>query len=262
MRVLITGAHGFIGKHLQRAVPVQWTVVTPKALGEVWGQDFDLCFHLAANVDIRKGMDFPAIDWDSLNTLTDVLKHSGFGRFIFVSSGAVYQGQAGLVGPHTPIHPTIPYAIAKLAGELLVEHWHGHGPVDQYLNVRLFGAYGPGEPAHKLSTKLMTSTEPVTIEGDGRNLIDPMYVEDVAELLVDLALGDQWNRTVNLATGKPLSIRQWVQKIGEVVELPPVEFGGPRPPEYHQFWSEGVEGTDPEVGLRILAESLGVPCRN
>ena len=262
MRVLITGAHGFIGKHLQRAVPVQWTVVTPKALGEVWGQDFDICFHLAANVKIRDGMKCPTIDWDSLSTLTDVLQHSRFNRFIFVSSGAVYQGHVGLVHPYLPVHPTIPYAIAKLAGELLVKHWGEWGWFGKYLNVRLFGAYGPGEASHKLSTKLMTATEPVTIEGDGHNLIDPMCVEDVAELLVDLALGDQWNRTVNLATGKPLSIRQWVEKIGEVVQLPPVEFGGPRPPEYHQFWSEGTEWTPPEVGLRILAESLGVPCRN
>lgn len=265
MRVLITGAHGFIGSHFRDAAPSEWYVWTPEALTPHTHSGCDLCIHLAARVRIRDGMARPHIDWNSLSTLTDVLQQGTFGRFVFVSSGAVYQGAVGRVSPEIPVHPTIPYAIAKLAGEQLVEHYHNMGRVGEFLNVRLFGAYGPGEAAHKLSTKLMTATTPVTIEGDGENLIDPMYVGDVVQSLINLATGTQWNRTVDLATGRPLSIREWVEEIGRVVDIPEVSFGGPRPPEYHRFWAteKGRSGlTPPAVGLRKLAESLGVPCRS
>ena len=57
--------------------------------------------------------------------------------------------------------------------------------VGSYVNVRFFGAYGPHEPARKITTRWMRAIDRrparVHVRGDGENLIDFMYVDDAVD---------------------------------------------------------------------------------
>src|SRR5205085_339671 len=78
----------------------------------------DACLYLAANGDPAASATRPAWDLQS-NTLALVtcLEQMPVGHFVYVSSGAVYDGLDGPVTPQTSVAPRLPYAISKLASE-------------------------------------------------------------------------------------------------------------------------------------------------
>ena len=223
MRTLIAGAAGFLGKNALLRFPRDWEIgalyrpdhggfaeflkrhqlahVRPyacdlteakrvQAAAKALGAGWDQCLFLAANTSIPDSIEQPAMDLCA-NTLTllNTLHEFRFGHLVFLSSGAVYDGCEGLVGPETPLAPSLPYAISKMAAERYIQAWHTyHGNPARATIVRFFGAYGPYEPPRKLYTKLTRrfafEHDPrFTMNGDGENYIDAMYVEDAIDAL-------------------------------------------------------------------------------
>ena len=143
--------------------------------------------YLAANGDPAASSKRPRWDLES-NTVAFVntLEQCPADHVVYVSSGAVYDGLHGDVTPATPVSPRLPYAISKLASEQYLQFFcERRGTVSSYVNVRFFGAYGPYEAARKITTKwlqaLARGEREFVIRGDGRNLIDFMYVDDAVD---------------------------------------------------------------------------------
>ena len=125
----------------------------------------------------------PRVEHAALVTFLEQLR---VGHFVYVSSGAVYDGLIGPVTPATPVAPRLPYAISKLASEHYLRFFaERRDTVDSYINVRFFGAYGPYEPARKITTRwlrgVMAGQREFTLRGNGENLIDFMYVDDAVD---------------------------------------------------------------------------------
>jgi nucleoside-diphosphate-sugar epimerase len=224
MRLLVTGASGFLGKNALLAIPSSWQVIAlyrpgnsgflsfvethrlrhvqplacdltdmqqvERAISQI-GRDFDSCLSLASNTSIPGSIERP-IDDLTINTigLLHLLQSCSFDHLVYLSSGAVYIELTGLVGPASALSPTLPYAISKLAAEqyirAFVEH---HQTPRQATIVRFFGAYGPYEPPRKLYTKLVRQfafkRDPhFTVIGDGENFIDAMYIDDAIRALL------------------------------------------------------------------------------
>jgi UDP-glucose 4-epimerase len=254
VNVLLTGASGFIGHNVLLRVPRDWRVTalyhsTPgldrfaerhglvhvravrcdltdaAAVEDFAGahRAFDACLYLAANGDPAQSADRPA--WDlTLNTLALVtlLERVRVGHFVYVSSGAVYDGLSGPVSPATPVAPLLPYAIAKLASEHYVRAFSRRArSVGSYVNVRFFGAYGPYEPPRKITTKwmraVMAGQREFTIRGDGENLIDFMYVDDAVDGFLALTAAAGFTGTVDFASGAPVSVNTVVATLARVL---------------------------------------------
>jgi nucleoside-diphosphate-sugar epimerase len=256
MKLLLTGASGFVGRNFLRHAPPGLEVVavyckdhsfrdfvdglqkpnittflcdlsaaeSVSRLFQHHGHEWDCCLYLAGKVDIPWSVREPKSDL-MLNTgsLLNILEGIRADRFVYFSSGAVYDGLRGEVHPEAPVSPTLPYAISKMTCERYVEAFRQRkGTIQNYLNVRFFGAYGPYEAPHKLYTRLIQAfsgegRSTYTVYGDGQNLIDAMYIDDTIDAIQRILRGGHWNRTLNLAAGAPITIEALVREVGEAL---------------------------------------------
>jgi UDP-glucuronate 4-epimerase len=294
MNILLAGASGFIGRNVILQAREDWRIVAlyrndasfPEFISRAGkpnvtaaecdladpGQvatlfqrypfDWDCCLYLAAKVDIPWSVSEPKQDLlANVPPLLNLLEILRTRRFVYFSSGAVYDGLNGEVGPLCQLAPTLPYAISKLTCERYV-HFYSHRKrsIDNYLIVRFFGAYGPYEPPHKIYTRLIRAfalegKNHYKIYGDGQNLIDAMYVDDAVDAIARILTGCHWNDTINLAGGQPLTIEALVREIALALgrDSITIEKEGTAN-ESNQFWGSTSEmrdifGFQPKVQL-------------
>ena len=307
MRLIITGASGFLGRNLLLAIPKGWETlalyhrsrdfvpflrrshlrqVQPLRCDLRRGSElkrrrvlarnvFDACVYLAANGDPALSVADPEQDFRmTALTVLNFLACVKVKRFIYLSSGAVYDGRRGPVSPKSPLHPQLPYAISHSAAEQYVKSsCQYRGNPEEYLIVRFFGAYGPYEPPRKIYTRLVRAfakeeRRNFQIRGDGKNLIDAMYVTDAVEAILRALRSPLRNTTFDLCSGKPLSVEQLVRKAASVfgatslrirkagVTAEPIHFRAST-----RFQKEKLRFTPKvplETGLKKLADFLGL----
>jgi UDP-glucose 4-epimerase len=184
----------------------------------------DAALYLAANGDPAASARDPLRDLRmNAQAVLTFLEHCPVPHLVYFSSGAVYDGLPGPVTPASPVSPRLPYAISKLAAEHYVRSYaERRGTPSTYVNVRFFGAYGPFEPCRKITTRFLTAARSgerrFAIRGDGRNLIDFMYVDDAVDALLRLIVPAAGTRlTVDLASGAPASIADVVRAMADAV---------------------------------------------
>jgi nucleoside-diphosphate-sugar epimerase len=256
VRLIVTGASGFIGRNLLVRAPRDWEIlatyheagdfpafVEQQRLMNVLpiqcdltkqGDVVSLCrtagrvdgaLYLAANGDPAASTRDPLRDL-RLNTLAMLtfLEYCPVPHLVYLSSGAVYDGLAGTVTPASTLRPHLPYAISKLAAESYVRYYveKRHTP-SSYVNVRFFGAYGPYEPLRKITTRFLTAVRRgdrrFTLRGDGRNLIDFMYVDDAVDALFRLIAAPRDTRiTLDLASGNPTAVADVVRAMASAID--------------------------------------------
>ncbi len=256
MRLLVTGGAGFIGSHLadalisrgdQVAVVDDLSAGRPGRVHELAafhklsvtdaGQlsalvaDFapDLIWHLAAKIDVRASVTFPATDADVnvIGTVNVLEAARAVGaRVLFCSTGGVLYGRDAPIPSLEDVLPLpeSPYGVAKHCAEQYVglyNRLHGTG----HAVLRLANVYGPRQDPDgeagvvAIFCALALAGERPVIYGDGRQTRDYVYVGDAVGAF--LAAADCGRPgTWNIGTGTEVSVLDLARIIGEVAGHP------------------------------------------
>jgi nucleoside-diphosphate-sugar epimerase len=304
MRIILSGASGFIGKNMLLGAPIGMEIAAiynhssdfldfldenrcknvtaikcdltsrkavKKAFTET-GHDFDACVYLSANTSIPFSIKNPQSDLNTNATaLLNFLEEYRGKKFVYLSSSAVYDGLTGLVSPSSRISPRLPYAISKIASEQYVKFHQKRKTFEEYTILRLFNTYGPYEPTRKIYTKLVQAfcledADEFTIYGDGKNYIDPMYIEDTVDCIFKVVRGRSENLTLDCCRGEHITIEELVCEAARLFgkDCVKIKSGGPID-EYTRFYGRPTKlkqlfGFKPKTplkkGLSRLASHL------
>lgn len=141
------------------------------------------------------------------------LKARPVARMIFFSSAAVYGEDIHntAITEDTPICPTSFYGMAKFVSERLLWKTMTDGGRGSLVILRPPTVYGPGDPGKTYGpagfAEAALRGEPITLWGDGEELRDFLWLDDLVEAVVQLAPLD-FSGVLNLATGSSVTFRQ------------------------------------------------------
>ncbi|MFZ0475640.1 MAG: GDP-mannose 4,6-dehydratase [Halobacillus sp.] len=194
-----------------------------KTIESLFYPGIDLCYHLAASINVQDSIDDPETTFnnDTIGTfyLLELCRKRNT-KMVFMSTCMVYdRADKKGITEKDPIKPASPYAGAKIAAENMVLSYHyAYGlPVTV---VRPFNTYGPyqktggegGVVAIFIKNKL--NGLPLQIYGDGTQTRDLLYVEDCARFVVQAGYRDEVNgEIVNAGLGRDITINELAEMI-------------------------------------------------
>lgn len=219
MRILITGATGFIGQHLvARLAPthevyalVRQFPVTPLPTVHYLCQDLaqpldhrqlpqqlDAIIHQAAVIDTHAVDDRVSFLVNVVGTwrLLDYAAAAGVQTFVYASTGGIYGCSPQPLREGDPLNPMDLYSLTKAQAELAVQAACGKF---YKIVLRYFFPYGVGTPNPIPSyVQRVVRGEPIEILAGGGPRLNPLHITDAVEATVQ-ALRLAQSVTVNIA---------------------------------------------------------------
>lgn len=290
MKIAVTGASGFVGKHVLAALrthDAEIYAVTRDASrlsnridSSIRIVEMDI-YRPAANAFEQLGCPDVLIHlaWDGLPNYKSLhhfetemprqynflkgLVESGLPSMLVTGTCFEYGMQSGKLSEDMLAQPNNPYGYAKNALRQQLQFLQSTRPFELTW-ARLFYMYGEGQAASSLYSQLKAAA----LRGDklfnmsgGEQLRDYLPIEEVSKLIVDLCMHPNGAGLVNLCNGHPISIRRlvegWVKTLEMDIEL---NLGHYPYPDYEPmaFWGDRnkIEQT---LGLLAVNDQRYIP---
>ena len=262
-RILITGIDGFFGRNLVQRWIDQYDLIgidlPPQLFDEdshtlAWYQSInhidlredpayykdvmvgvDTVIHCAAKTRIDPSWnEFPDYYTTNITASQQLLKTSqelGVKKFIYFSSSSVYGNNGTDVqSEDSPMCPTSPYAVSKMAAEYALKAQALKGDTELII-VRPFTMYGPFMRGGKYSLviakfiKAYIDNVPLMLEGSGTQTRDFTHVDDaIAALELIMEYGEHGD-VFNIGTGRSVTIKELADVVSHKQIIAPSRTG-------------------------------------
>ena len=260
MRIVVTGAAGFIGSTLVETLVASGHDVVgldafipyyPRPMKEAnlaelpsgpgfrfaevdlrtddldpWLEGSDAVIHEAAMAGLMRSWTdldlYVSCNILATNRLIEASMRAGVGRFVLASTSSVY-GREAVGDEDRPLEPASPYGITKLACEKLVL---AHAATSGFPGtiIRYFSIYGPRQRpdmAYHRFIEAMLDGESITVFGDGEQTRSNTYVDDaVAGTILALERGAVGG-IYNIGGGRTISLNEAIAIIAAHLGVEP-----------------------------------------
>lgn len=253
MKVLVTGASGFLASHVADAFVHDGAEVVgfdlassarhPIIQGDLLQPDdvksavkgVDIICHLAAIGDVYLAAERPAlaaaVNVTGTANVCDAALTEG-ARVIVASTWEVYgEPKYDPVDEDHPCAPDHPYNITKLAGERLALAYERFRGVS-VLALRLGTAYGTRMRPNSVFSLFIDRTlrgEKLVIHGSGAQTRQFTHASDIGKAFVAAARSKIHGEVFNIVSEEVVSIRELAERIAVLVPATVVTYGPPRP---------------------------------
>lgn len=237
---LSTGSPHNLRRSAERCTFVEGDVRDLRKLAAVVRQGkFEGILHLAAVASVTKGLLFPgtteAINVGGTINVLEVARKYGVRRVAFASSAAVYGDPQRVPCAETaPPAPMSQYGIHKLSGEMYARVYSEMYRLETVC-LRYFNVYGPRQDAASPYSGVITRFlsllqrgEKPTINGDGKQTRDFVYVKDLAAVNIAALFKDGVSHAVlNVGTGRVTTIVDLYRQLCQLQGVPAEMAFGP-----------------------------------
>lgn len=245
MRAVITGAGGFVGRHLKSHLEEAGDEVIgldssagPDVRDRLaWKQTVqdhapEVVYHLAGWSDVGASWNNPTetFEVNAMGTVSvlDASRQGGVGRVVVISSadvyGAVSPGQLPITEEQS-IQPRSPYGLSKQAAEAVaMQYWHGHGL--ETVVARPFNHLGAGQSSRFVASSFASQIASAEVgdsirlcHGDLNPRRDITDVRDVVRSYRLLATAGQPGQIYNVCSGSDISIYDLLEGLLSLSEV-------------------------------------------
>jgi nucleoside-diphosphate-sugar epimerase len=187
-------------------------------------EGIDVVYHLAAQAGVRGsfGEGFEHYVHHNVHAsqrLLEAATRHSVERFVYASSSSVYGNAISYPTAETADRaPVSPYGMTKCATEDLAGVY-GRNQGLHTVGLRYFTAYGPRQRPDMAFSRFFSAAlagEPLSILGDGLQVRDFTYVDDVIRGTRLAAVHGKAGRVYNIGGGTPVTLLGAVEIIGEL----------------------------------------------
>lgn len=200
----------------------------------------DIVYHLAANADIRGGMENTYLDLDmnfiTTYNLLEAMRHEAVKKVVFTSSSAVYGEPSIFPTPESygPLIPTSIYGASKLASESYISAFcEAFGLQSVILRfVNILGSGNNHGVVGDFIRKLKTNPKKLQILGDGKQRKSSLHISDCLSA-IELAVSKSNDKVgiYNFGNNDYVTVDDIARIVCREMDLRGVAFeytGGPR----------------------------------